>query len=475
MPSAYPAFPFLAFSNETILDVAENLDLPSVNALLQTNRFLRALLDPLLDRILARDKDQILAQAARKGYEVSVSRVLAKRPDLLFHDDAGFTALHHAVAGGWQKIVDLLLDGGADIEATTQVIPQHSATSVHTSPFLLAVRLKQEAMVQHLAKRGANIFATDEHDWTALHYAAGEGLDDTVKFLLSAGIDINVTGSASPAITVAARSRHKSTLRILLDHWIQADSSDPSNPGMVLHIAALYNWVDSVKALLAYGVDVDTVYMNGILPETALLWAIRCKNAEMALLLFEHGADIYVRDGFSQGILALAVSKNQFNLVKAILERGIDLTRYNSRGHLLLQTVAQSSNVPLAKLLFDYGLDFSWRDHHGGTPLHYVVSVEMAEFLAGLGVAGSVNDSNMNGETVLEWAIQASNVQLVEWLLKRGAQVDNRYRNGTIRADSIYWGDTGMMEIDAEIMALLSTAAAWGDERVVGVAEQYRE
>ena len=39
--------------------------------------------------------------------------------DLDYFDDDGFTALHHAVLSGFEDVVDILLNAGADVNAAT--------------------------------------------------------------------------------------------------------------------------------------------------------------------------------------------------------------------------------------------------------------------------------------------------------------------------------------------------------------------
>jgi ankyrin repeat protein len=65
-------------------------------------------------------------------------------------DADGFTALHYAVRGGHEDIVNILLDRGANIEA----IDDRGRTALH-----LAVEHRHEDIVVLLIERGADFKA----------------------------------------------------------------------------------------------------------------------------------------------------------------------------------------------------------------------------------------------------------------------------------------------------------------------------
>ena len=96
------------------------------------------------------------------------------------------------------EIIKLLLDAGAD---------QHLTTDDGTTPFMAAAGLGRstfrpnwtrgrrspgaEAATRILLEAGADINATNEADFTALHGAAFRGLNEVVEYLVEQGADIN--------------------------------------------------------------------------------------------------------------------------------------------------------------------------------------------------------------------------------------------------------------------------------------------
>ena len=74
----------------------------------------------------------------------------------------GWTPLHYAAAGGSEQMVDLLLDRYAYIDAEA---PNR------TTPLMMAVRQKHEALARHLISAGADPTVRNHAGLTAAEYA----------------------------------------------------------------------------------------------------------------------------------------------------------------------------------------------------------------------------------------------------------------------------------------------------------------
>ena len=107
-------------------------------------------------------------------------------------------AANGAGGGGALEIIRTLLAAGAD---------QHLTTDDGTTPFMVAAGLGRatytpreprgvrsesaEATVRLLLEAGADIDATNEADFTALHGAAFRGLNEVIEYLVAEGADID--------------------------------------------------------------------------------------------------------------------------------------------------------------------------------------------------------------------------------------------------------------------------------------------
>ena len=159
-------------------------------------------------------QDAGLIGAAKQGDADAVQVLLAGGADANLAQGDGMTALHMAALEGHRDVVDLLLDAGAEIGATTRI-------GAYT-PLHLASQGGRGAVVRVLLRKGADAtLATTNSGTTPLHLAArvvnGE---EAVAALLEHGADVNAReGSVgqTPLMFAAAYNRTPA-VRVLLEH-----------------------------------------------------------------------------------------------------------------------------------------------------------------------------------------------------------------------------------------------------------------
>jgi len=127
------------------------------------------------------------------------------------------TPLHIAAQRGDTRMVSVLLDLGADIEAKGY---RDECTPLH-----LAAREGQVETVRLLLARGAELDSHDRFLATPLMDAAGAGQADMVELLLERGADINARESVygRSALDEAVESDEAGAARVLLEHGSDAD------------------------------------------------------------------------------------------------------------------------------------------------------------------------------------------------------------------------------------------------------------
>jgi len=139
------------------------------------------------------------------------------------------------------EIATALLDGGADVNATTDASTEGDEGK---TPLILAIGAwyplhgysDQDAVVQKLAmirlllSRGANINATAKYGATALSEAEAHQMHDYVQLLLAHGADSNVRDlEGDTPLTAAANEGDLIYMRLLLSHG--ADVNAQNNRG----------------------------------------------------------------------------------------------------------------------------------------------------------------------------------------------------------------------------------------------------
>ena len=203
---------------------------------------------------------------------------------------------------GHLDIVNLLLDRGADIEATDDL---------GRRPLLSAARYGRTAVVRQLLDRGADLNGDDWSDQTALAEAATEGHQDVLDLLLSRGAERGpldavalddedlvrelLRGGADPNHLYYGRGRlvryavgrgNLTIVRALMDHGASLhDAHLDDHP--LLAEAAGRGQVEVVELLIGCGADLHEVGRDG---KTALAWAAEQGRQEVVRLLEQAGA-----------------------------------------------------------------------------------------------------------------------------------------------------------------------------------------
>jgi ankyrin repeat protein len=244
----------------------------------------------------------------------------------------GLTPLIFAAREGDLESAGLLLDGGADVNQTSEY---------GWTPLLTATNNRHYQLARLLVERRANVNIANKGAWTPLYLATDnrniEGGDypvpkpdmdhlEFIKFLLDHGADPNARAKdntltrtiftmqwfyengATPFVR-AAQSSDTELMQLLLDYG--ADPFIPTENGdTALTASAGIGWVegvtyersprdnvDAVRMMLDLGLDPNTANREG---RTPLMGAALKGRNEVVAMLVEHGARLETRDGGSR-------------------------------------------------------------------------------------------------------------------------------------------------------------------------------
>jgi len=161
-----------------------------------------------------KDKDKAkpfkLHQASSTGDEAEVKNILSKEPDLNLLDKSGRTPIHNAILGRHVKIMEMLLEAGAD---TTRLDESQDA------PLQTAVRSGDENLVGVFLRRAySDVDIRGHSSRTALHIAADMDKVPICKLLMEHGAspDCRDDEKMTP-LTRAVEKGSKNTATFLFD------------------------------------------------------------------------------------------------------------------------------------------------------------------------------------------------------------------------------------------------------------------
>jgi ankyrin repeat protein len=222
--------------------------------------------------------DEFIAAAGR-GDSSFITAALAAFPHLArARRIDGVTAAHTAARSGKAAALSLLLDNGADINATDVrglTILHHAALS------------KSAAVTQVALTRGAPILARDSAGKIPYEVALLVGATDVSELLRKAKAPRGdgVAASLTACALAAARSGDADLTILLLSGGADVHGAD-ENGFTLLHHAVLAGSEATVRAVLSAGISIGARDKYG---ETALDVAVKIRANHIATILKEAG------------------------------------------------------------------------------------------------------------------------------------------------------------------------------------------
>ena len=305
-----------------------------------------------------------------------------------------------------------------------------------------------------------------------LYYASLLGMYETIMYLLSCGMDVNVTGGprATP-LQAAASSGHMDSVKLLLDHGADIDLMDfTSGFGNALQGAAAFGREGVVNMLLDRGANADlsggdmgncivaaasSLTVN--VPEGSVCRIIErlisagagIKSAnkkdgialhEAALadssivieILLKNGADINAATNVGMTALHVATRHGKLQATRCLLANGADRDAlYGEDLWAALHCAAGQAVEEIISLILDHGADVDSSTMRGLTPL-YIAGAHGRDSLVKilLSRGADVNRSNNLGWSTLHRAAERGHEQVVRLLLEYHAVPDSRTEQG---------------------------------------------
>jgi len=277
------------------------------------------------------------------------------------------------------------------------------------TPLLCAIELKREKMVDTLIEAGANLSVkVQKPRHTVMHIAAAFGTSRIIDRLVQSGIDVNVKNDlgVSP-IYFAATKNNIEAIDALIKHGADIHFKLESGESP-LHFACEYGLASAIR-LIEAGADMEAQNLEGITPFLAACQSGSCKLIDELINL---GADLEHKNNEGLGALFYAVGSNNPDAIKLLLKRGLCIENEGAlmahavicsckksiqflievgvnvdakeKGLTPLHRVAHRCNVDLAQLLIKLGADPMARDNNGNTPLHFAFDIGLSKEGSGL-------------------------------------------------------------------------------------------
>jgi ankyrin repeat protein len=349
------------------------------------------------------------------------------------------TVLPATVAWGYHSLIRDIISAGAEVNA-----PECGEGKTALS---VAVERRDVVTIQLLIDAGADVNASAAtlFGHTALEAAVRNNDIDMAYYLLTIGADPD-NGSLIAAVSGSAQ-----LMQLLLTARLSRYQRCSKGYGCgALQRAIQLKNAAMVEVLLANGVDVNAIVRQklGDRPtpsrgnalaicygESALGTAIKTdKSNELWIvqMLLRNGADpnsIVIESTNSTALLA-AINQKNIVLVSALIAAGADanasLTARISRTPL--QLAAEEGSIDIAHVLLKHGADVNAPPYnrYGATALQFAAIggyVGIAYLLLERGAEVNASPAKIGGRTALEGAAEHGRIDVLQLLLNAGAQV----------------------------------------------------
>ncbi|KAJ3642022.1 hypothetical protein Zmor_028486 [Zophobas morio] len=371
-----------------------------------------------------KDKMTALHLASQKG-DCAITKILLNSgASINIADEDKRNALHYASESwkGNRNVIKLLIEKGIDVN----VQDGNGKTALQ-----LACKNGVYENAKMLLNSGASINIVDKDKMNALHYASKSWKDnrDVIKLLIEKGIDVNVQdGNGKTALQLACKNGVYENAKKLLSSGASINIVDKDKMN-ALHYAS-QSWKDNrdvIKLLIEKGIDVNVQDGNG---KTALLFACRYGVYENAEVLLNSGASINMVDKDKMNALhyALRSRKHNPNVVKLLIEKGIDVNVQDGNGKTALLLAGENGVYETAEMLLNSGASLNIVDNDKMNALHYASQSwkdnrDVIKLMIEKGIDVNVQDGN--GKTALQLACKNGDYGIAKKLLNSGASINN--------------------------------------------------
>ena len=391
-----------------------------------------------------------IIQASDKTTSTELLKIMVTEKNINSRDSYGNTPLHIAIsknAPTEQLKYLLTLTNDVDIRNRNG-----------DTPLYLAVQKNRRISGQMLLAKQADVFATNNENYsplrmaltdggepqewiltsdvikktdgtgnTPLHYAAEWKLDKAVSVLLEKGANPNVrNANGETPIFNAIKTDSTSTIDLLMKKGAQKNARDYLG-NTPLHACVRWDSRNSAMKLIQWKSDLDVQNLAG---KTPLAQAARSGRMAMVTLLTENGANIDATDATGKTVLIDAIQSRNIEIVNYLVKKGASPHIQEMYGRNAFHEVALTGNKEMISLIQQAGGNPLARDTQGITPFSIILEREDEDLIKSvLGNDSKLLDSDSNTPIHIALDNNAS-TEILNLLVQMDYPINMRNKNG---------------------------------------------
>ncbi|XP_061171283.1 putative ankyrin repeat protein RF_0381 [Saccostrea echinata] len=352
----------------------------------------------------------VLHQCCVKGNLYTCKYLVRTYPYLLnVVDNNGNNALHSAACRGDIDLFVFLSEKGLDIDSTRN----DGKNVLH-----ICCMNGMIDMCKYLVNTYPHLLVVKDKDGhNVLHDVAWSGNIDLLKFLLDK-LDINsARNDGKTVLHLSCRNNKIDMCKYLINTYPQLlDVTD--KPGQTaLHDAAFGGNIDLLKFLLKKGLDITRTIYDG---KTVLHLCCRKGKIDLCECLVKTYSQLpYAKDNNGHSALHDAALGGNVDLIRFLLERGLDINSTRNDGKTVLHLCCMNSMTDMCKYLVKmYPLLLDVSDNDGENVLHDAAwggDIDILKFLLGKGL--DINSTRNDGKIVLHQCCLNGKIDMCKYLV----------------------------------------------------------
>lgn len=316
------------------------------------------------DKLKDEKRTRFLFAAVERG-DLTLARTMLPDVRLPYYqyDDHGETLLTRAIKTGDYEMVDWLCE-----DAVINLKNREGET-----PLTLAIKGQLPPIIDRVLERAKADLPNDADETPlalAIRYSDDVGL---IRDLAEAGADVDRKSNGISPISLAVDLRETHSAAMLVHHG--ADPSQPNDDGGIPLYQAVHAGDPVLAGILLHKSRQPFHDARWATPrgETLLNLAISQRNAPLARVLVDGGADVEALDYLENSPLLLASERGMTETVQLLLDFGADPNHVNIVGTTALVAAARNGHAGIANLLTSYGANPNHQNYEGWAATDFLV------------------------------------------------------------------------------------------------------